>query len=391
MARIVVSGYMVRHPVAGNLLAFFHYVLGLWRLGHEVVYLEESGWPYSCYDPETRRWVDHPEGGLRVVGELLSSHGASVPLVYVNRETGRISGGGSEDVARLLSEADLLLNIGGVCWLPEFLLCGRRALIDMDPLFTQVERFGAKALGDYHVHFSYGANLGRPGCTVPTLGIDWRPAVPPVVADLWEGAEPPADGRFTTIGNWGSYGGVTYEGEYYGQKDEEFLRLIDLPLRTPARLELALSGGQEVAPRFRAKGWSIRDAGEEVSGDVATYRDYILSSRGEFSVAKNAYVRTRSGWFSDRSVCYLAAGLPAVLQDTGFSDWLPTGRGVIAFRTADEAAALLGEVEADYPGHRRAAREVAREFFDHRVVLPKLLESAFERTSSPPGVRGALP
>jgi hypothetical protein len=376
MARIIICGFMLRHPVAGNLLAFFHYVLGLYRLGHEVAYLEESGWPYSCYDPASREWQDHPGTGLRVVERLLADYGVRIPLYYVNRETGHVTGADRGDVKRVLAGADLLLNIGGVCWLPEFQSCCRRALIDMDPFFTQVAQFGAKVLGDYHVHFSYGANIGRPGCTVPTCGIDWNPAAPPVVPEVWGHAEPRADAPFTTVANWSSYGGLTYEGEHYGQKDEEFLRLLDVPRRTAQRLELAISGGQDVRGRLRAAGWSVRDAGEEVSTDVPTYRNYIRNSRGEFSAAKHAYVKTRSGWFSDRSVCYLAAGLPVVLQDTGFSDWLPTGRGVLAFATPDGAVDCLDRLNADYAAHRRAAREVAERLFDYRVVLPRLLQRA---------------
>jgi hypothetical protein len=376
MARVVVCGYMIRHPVAGNLLAFFHYVLGLHRLGHEVAYLEESGWPYSCYDPVTRHWQDHPDTGLAVVRALAAEHGMSIPVCYVNRDTGRVDGSDRAGVRRMLESADLLLNIGGVCWLPEFELCHRRGLVDMDPVFTQVAQFAARVLPDYDVHFSYGANIGRPGCTVPTGGVEWLPTVPPVVPELWQCPAPPADAPFTTVANWGSYGGLTHDGEHYGQKDEEFLRLVDLPRRTAQRLELAISGGQDVRGRLRAAGWSVRDAGEEVSTDVPTYRGYITGSRGEFSAAKNAYVKTRSGWFSDRSVCYLAAGRPVVLQDTGFSDWLPTGRGVLAFTNIDEAADQLERVNADYPAHGRAARDLAERVFDYRVVLPRLLEAA---------------
>src|SRR5262249_32146053 len=235
---------------------------------------------------------------------------------------------------------------------------------------------GAKLLGDYHVHFSYGANIGRPGCTIPSCGIDWLWAAPPVVSEIWQGAMPAADAPLTTVANWSSYGGLMYEGQHYGQKDEEFLRLLGLPRRTPQRLELALSGAQTEFERLRAAGWSVRDAGEEVSTDVATYRSYIAGSRAEFSVAKNAYVKTHSGWFSDRSVCYLASGLPVILQDTGFSDSIPVGRGLLAFSTADEALDCIAKVNADYDGHRLAARDIAERFFDHRVVLPRLLDAA---------------
>jgi hypothetical protein len=377
VARIIVCGYMVRHPVAGNLLAYFHYVLGLVRLGHEVVYVEESGWPYSCYDPETALWYDHPTTGLRVVRALFAAHNIDVPVIYVNRATQHVDGARHHELERRLRAADLLLNIGGVCYLPQFLLCARRALVDMDPLFTQVERFGARALGDYHMHFSYGANIGQDGCTIPTCGVNWRPTGPPVVLDLWEWAQPPAGAPFTTVANWGSYGKVAHRGAPHGQKDEEFLRLIDLPRHIAERLELALSGADADADRLEQSGWSVCDAGTAIGMDVTAYREYIRASRGEFSVAKNAYVLSRSGWFSDRSVCYLAAGLPVVLQDTGFSAWLPTGRGLLAYRTLEEAADCLQRVAGDYASHRQAARALAAEVFAHDVVLPKLLGCAF--------------
>jgi hypothetical protein len=375
--RIVVTGYMVRHPVAGNVLAFFQYLVGLRRLGYEVVYLEESGWPYSCYDPETHHWVDHPTAGLRLVRALVSEHAPGVQVLYVNRGSGEVDGATWDEVKRVLSGADLLLNIGGVCWLPEFLLCRRRALIDMDPLFTQVDRFGAEVLADYHTHFSYGSNIGSPGCTIPTRGVDWLPLAPPVVLDFWDLPRPAPSAPFTTIGNWGAYGGITYEGEHYGQKDEEFLRMLDLPSRTSARLELAMSGvPEEIATRIRAAGWLLRDAGEEVSVDLPSYRAYISNSRGEFSAAKNAYVKSRSGWFSDRSACYLAAGRPVILQDTGFTERLPAGRGLLGFSTIDDAVECLERVMTDYEAHRTAAREIAERVFSHEVVLPPLLDAA---------------
>jgi hypothetical protein len=247
----------------------------------------------------------------------------------------------------------------------------------MDPFFTQVGRFGAWLLDDHHVHFSYGANIGCAGCTVPTVGIDWLPTVPPVVVDLWDGPGANANGAFTTIANWSAYGGVTHEGERYGQKDEEFLRLLDLPSHTSQTLELVLAGVPEsVRETLCRAGWSVRGAGEPVGTEVPAYRAYIRTSRGELSAAKHAYVKTRSGWFSDRSVCYLAAGRPVVVQDTGFGDWLPIGRGVLAFSSVDEAADRLEQVNADYDAHRRAAHEIAVQVFAHDVVLPRLVEAA---------------
>jgi hypothetical protein len=386
MARILVTGYMVRHPLAGNLFAFFHYVLGFARLGHDVVYVEESGWTNSSYDPRTQELVDWPAYGLQVTRDLAATHSVVVPIVFVDRDTRAIDGMSWTALVETLLDCDLLLNVGGISWLPDFARCRRRALIDMDPLFTQVGRFGAELLESHDVLFTYGANVGRPGCRIPTLGRTWLATYPPVVPDLWTTTETPASDAFTTIASWNAYGRVTHENEEYGQKDEEFRRLRMLPRRAPARLEVALSGAPgEVIADLTGAGWTVRDGGQ-VSRSVADYREYVMTSRGEFGVAKHAYVKSRSGWFSDRSVCYLAAGRPAVLQDTGFTSWLPTGSGVLAFETEDEAVDALRQVLADYDRHARAARDVAESVFDYRIVLPRLLELS---ASAPP--RRAMP
>ncbi|HUS16670.1 MAG TPA: hypothetical protein VM536_16870 [Chloroflexia bacterium] len=378
MARIVICGYMVRHPVAGNLMAYFHYVLGFARLGHSVVYLEESGWPAACYDPATGTYSDDPTAGLRAVRRLLTQSSLELPVYYVDRATGTVTGGTPAAVQAALEGADLLLNVGGVCWMPAFARCRRRALVDMDPVFTQLGQFGGSHLADHEVLFSYGTNLGQAGCTAPTAGFTWHATVPPVVPELWPAVPAPPDGPFTTIANWQAYGAAQHGGMHYGQKDEEFLRMRELPAMVPQRLELALSGADAgTVAALRVAGWSVRD-GATVSSDLAAYRGYIAGSRGEFSVAKHAYVSTRSGWFSDRTVCYLAAGRPAVLQDTGFDAWLPTGHGVLAIATPAEAATALRQVDEDYARHSQAAREIAREVFDYRVVLPRLLAVALD-------------
>jgi hypothetical protein len=206
--------------------------------------------------------------------------------------------------------------------------------------------------------------------------------VPPVVPDVWatDEADVNPDGlpqpRFTTVANWLAYGGVTYEGEQYGQKDQEFMRILDLPESVSSTLELALSGADHaVARSFEAAGWSIED-GNVISADATTYESYVKNSAGEISVAKNAYVKSRSGWFSDRSVSYLASGRPVILQDTGFSDWLPVGRGVLSFSTRDEAAECLRDVEERYQEHRIAARDIARRYFHYEKVLPRMLAAS---------------
>jgi hypothetical protein len=241
---------------------------------------------------------------------------------------------------------------------------------------------GVDCLKEHHIFFSYGTNIGQPGCNIPTCGIDWHPTIPPVVPEIWSGSTLPkekwdiADLPFTTIANWDAYGGVNYSGENYGQKSEEFLGLIDLPMYNSQPLELALSGIKlAVKQKLQKAGWLIREAGK-ICRDLDMYQAYIASSRGEFSVAKNAYVKTHSGWFSDRSVCYMAAGRPVILQDTGFSDWLSTGQGVLAFSSVEEASDCIERVNFEYSAHCKAARKIAEQTFNYKFVLPLLINIA---------------
>jgi hypothetical protein len=377
---------MIRHPLAGNMLAFFHYVFGLAELGHEVLYLEESGWPQSCYNPANDSYSDDPSCGIRSLQILMESFGVTFPIHYLNRSTGLGTGLPWSDVKSALRESDVLLNIGGVCWLDEFRLCRRRVLIDMDPFFTQIGKLGVGGLDDYHHYFSYGANIGSAGCTIPTNGAQWIPTVPPVITEIWgRNGHPPVmrtggDAPLTTIANWTAYGEAVYEGEQYGQKDREFLRVLSLPGRVRAKLELALGGGDErTKERFRHAGWIVRNA-LDISVDVPKYQSYIACSLGEFSMVKHAYVKTRSGWFSDRSVCYLASGRPVILQDSGFTDWLRTDRGVVAFSSLEEAARCIEHVSADYQAHCYAARKIAETTFGYKRVLSRLLEIAMGQT-----------
>jgi hypothetical protein len=254
----------------------------------------------------------------------------------------------------------------------------------MDPVFTQLGRFGGGCLADYDTHFTYGLTLERAG--LPTGGVHWLPLVPPVVRRLWGGRALPApDGEvpFTTVASWDSYGEVSYGGRVYGQKDRELARFAPLARRSPVPLEVALAGPPEASERLAAAGWMVRDAGD-VSSTVGSYRDYVRRSAGELSVAKHAYVASRCGWFSDRSACYLAAGLPVVVQDTGVGDRLPVGEGLLTFSTVDEALDCLGRVHADYGRHQAAAAAIAADVCDAGVVLRGLVERAL---ASPPHPR----
>jgi hypothetical protein len=239
---------------------------------------------------------------------------------------------------------------------------------------------------EYQSYFSYGVNIGHTGCHIPTNGKDWLATVPPVVPDIWATKLPcinsGGNALFTTVANWSAYGAVNYHNEQYGQKDLEFLRLVDLPGKTTQKLELALAGaGPEIIQQLELAGWSVRCAGE-LSKDMSTYKKYITDSRGEFTAAKNAYVKTNSGWFSDRSVCYLAAGRPVIMQDTGFSTWLPTGEGVLAFSTVDEAMHCIEKVNSRYTNNCRAARKLAEQTFSYKNVLTAMLDKIWKRPAA---------
>ncbi len=395
MADVIVTGYAVRFPLVGMVLAFAHYVAGLERLGHRVVYLEESGWEQSCYNPVTGEHGDEPTFGMSILSDVLDRLGAgSTPIWYFDRSTSTWHGVDERQVLDALSGCDLLLNLGGVCQLDAFDRCLTTALVDMDPGFTQAGRFGAPYLSSYDVLFTYGTNINNPGCLIPNIeGLQWVPTVPPVVAGYWRarrdtghensgGLAQPA--VFSTVANLDAYGAIDVDGRSYGQKGPELDRLGGMASRVSAatggigRLELALAGGDQAAVnRLTGKGWSVVDA-QATSLEPAGYETYLLDSSGEFSVAKEAYVGLRTGWFSDRSVCYLASGRPVIVQHTGFDFQRYQGPegGLVTWRTPDEALEAVADVVGDYGRHQAAALRWASDVFGHDVVLAELLEVA---------------
>jgi hypothetical protein len=253
--------------------------------------------------------------------------------------------------------------------------------VDSDPMFTQIklakhQTYFQDQIDVHDRHFTFGES---PASEVPDTGHHWSPTRQPVVLAEWEQRTPHRH-VFTTVMNWTSYNDVEYEGRTYAQKDVEFLRFLDLPQRVaPSVLEVAANVGKTrhtPKQRLAHHGWRIVDP-DEACPDLESYRAYIQSSQAEWSVAKQAYVAARTGWFSCRSACYLAAGRPVVVQDTGFSAVLPVGEGIVPFTTLEEAIEGVRSVEADYARHAKAARAIAGEFFDSGVVLGRLIEEAF--------------
>jgi hypothetical protein len=384
-SRVVVAGYLVRFPIGGYVWQALHYLLGFERLGCEVFFYEDSAYDPLAYDPRSGASGEDYAFGVRRLGEVLGEFGFAGRWTFWDARRNEFHGRSREETRRCLAEADLLVNLAGVNRLGEWPLPPARIYLDIDPAFTQIRLENQDArlgglLAEHNLFFTFGENIGTSRSPLPTGGIDWRPTRPPVVADLWDdGPSPPPGAAFTTIGRWdAAERDVEFRGvRYHWRKSVEWRKFLDLPERTGERFELAMD--VERVPRDRqtlaARGWELRPP-LAVSADLFVYRRYIQASKGEFSAAKGMNVRLRSGWFSDRSACYLAAGRPVVVEDTGFGDLVPTGRGLFAVRGLADAVEAFAAIAADYAAHAAAARAVARAEFEATRVLRPLLEAA---------------
>jgi hypothetical protein len=378
--RIVVLGLIGQYPLAGMTSYFLQYVLGFQRLGHDVYYLEDNA---ACpYDPRVDSVtmdVSYTVGYLRCHFE---AHGLGTHWAYRDYK-GNYYGLPEAKVRDVLRTADLLVNVSVANALTdEHRQAQRVVLIDTDPPFRQIavaqgDPGSLELLAAHDVLFTFAENIGGPGWRIPLdERFRWHTTRQPVLLDLWEPVMNPQARLLTTVMNWTSYDSVEFQGECYGQKDVEFVKIMDLPTRVSQPLELALAHPKAPRETLLAHGWRLTDP-LQVSRDLWTYRNYIARSRGEFSVAKNAYVRSWSGWFSERSTCYLALGKPVITQDTGFSQVLPLGEGLFAWRTVDDAVAAIEAVNADYERHCHAALSLAEAYFDSGRVLSELIEVAF--------------
>jgi hypothetical protein len=375
MARIVVGSWMVRYPLGGNLSWTLQWLLGFHLLGHDVYLVEKAGYPDSCFDPARGVMSDDCSHGVSTVSDLLSRFGLAGRMCYVDAR-GCYHGLSRQEIESILRSADLFADIGSHgAWLEEAQGARLRILVDGEPGYTQMRMEKALAEGknilSYDYYFSNGANIGTPASSAPTAGKPWRPLFNPVVPELFACPDAERGAPFTTVMNWQAHEPLRYNGAVYGQKDVEFAKFEGLPGRLATPLEVAVSG-RVPADRLARAGWRIRSA-HAVTASFDTYRDYIRQSRGEFSVCKNVFVVTHSGWFSDRSAAYLASGRPVVLQNTGFEAHLPCGRGLFAVGSVEEAADAIAEVEGAYASHATWAREIAAEYLDARKVLGGLL------------------
>jgi hypothetical protein len=390
--QVIILGTMGQTPFAGMAWQVLHYLEGFRRLGFEVYYVEDTGnWPY---DPARNAVTDDCSYALEHIGRLMAWAGLADRWAYraATREN-CVFGLSDSHFSRLFEQADVLVNLTGSTVLrDEHLRVPRRVFLETDPVLPQIEvaqgrQFTIDLLSAHTDFFTYAENLGAQDCGVPNGHFKYCPTRPPVILDWWtssagvsesENGRDSTSFRFTTIANWRQSGkDIEWQGETYTwSKHQEFLKFIGLPRRINHQIELALSNiDQEATELLTLHGWRIVRA-VDVSTDISQYNDYIRGSRGEFTVAKDQNVRLRSGWFSDRSVCYLAAGAPVITQDTGFGNILPTGEGLFAFNTMDEILEAFDRIDSDYEKHSRVARDIAEEYFSAERVVGDLVAKA---------------
>jgi hypothetical protein len=378
----VVLGAVVSIPPfsAGMAWNWMNLAVGLRRLGHDVWYVEEvePGW---CVDRRGRPCDFAHSLNRELFAGVVRRFGLQGRASQLCNRGEAAAGVPFRELLAGVRGAELLVNMAGHVKAEEVLgAVRRRAYVDQDPVFTQLwsSEYGADLGLDRHdTFFSVGLNIGTAHTDTPDCDRRWHPLLPPVVIDLWPPRIDPACARFTTVASWGSFRDVEHRGVWYGSKHSEFERLAALPRRSGQELEVALrryEDGDPTIQRMRSNGWEITDASEVATVD--SYREFIGRSRAEIGVSKHAYAAARSGWFSDRSTHYLASGKPVLAQSTGFERRLPTGSGLLAFSGLDEAAAGIEAINGSYLAHCRAARELAREHFDHRRVIPGMLELA---------------
>jgi hypothetical protein len=390
---VVVLGIVGRTPFAGVAWQALHYLEALRRLGCDVYYVEDTGdW---AYDAERATPTDDHTYTVRYLERVMKWAGLDGRWAYrAGRRREAVFGLSPSRLDEIVRTADLLINITAATALSdEHLRVPRRIYLETDPVVSQIEisrgsRPMIGMLAAHTHHFTFGENIGTPECPLPTAPFTYQHTRQPVVREWWHAervchqahtSKPRGRLRFTTVGNWKQAGNdIEWGGETYTwSKHHEFVKFLPLPGRAAdVALELALASADDAAlSTLEDHGWRVIDA-VRLSRELLPYRDYIASSDGEFTVAKDQNIRLRSGWFSDRSACYLAAGKPVVTQDTGFGRVLPTGRGLFAFTSMDDALAAFEAIGVDPSGHAKAAAEIAAEYFDADRVVGRLLADA---------------
>lgn len=378
---VIFAGYFVRCPLGGYGWQMLHYLCGFRDLGYDVYFYEDTRHHWQAYDPLTRTTGSDYANGVALARELFAGAGFGERWVFHDAAAGTYAGLDRNATRALFADARILVNAAGVNRFTAEERAGKaNVYIDMDPAYTQLRLAGEDRLlqeivGEHQVHFTFGENIGTPRCPIPTGAVRWRPTRQPIAVDLWP-VEPVApDAPFTTIGTWDSSGrDVVLNGERYSwRKKLEWAKVMSLPRDTNAPFVLAMEVRDDAdRALLEGSGWTVRDP-IPVSRDTQSYQRFIVESRAEFTTAKDVNVRLCSGWFSDRSASYLAAGRPVITQDTGFAEVLPTGEGLFSFRTLEDACAAVAAITAEPERQGAAARRIAEEHFAAPKVVGDLL------------------
>jgi len=381
--RIVVMGFMGSCPIAGVIWQHVHYIVGLNRLGHEVYYVEDSA--RIPYNPATFAVENDYRYAGNILARLANEFGFKDRWGFCARylPSKPTVGLSLRRIQQLYREADVILNVCGSQEFNDDLLKSHRIVyIESDPGREQIKidkgvKSTASYLGRHYALFTFGENVGTSRFPIPLHELNWLPTRQPIVTDFWKTARAPGKSAiFTTIANWSTSGlkDISWRGKkYLWSKSLEFIRFVSAPRKAGEPFELASDiRDAKTRTRFQRNGWHFRRP-HDLSVDYWLYRNYVRGSKGEFTVAKDQYVRLRTGWFSDRSACYLAAGRPVITQETGFTEHYGNGGGLFAFSSLGEIGEAVKMINADYAHHSRAARRIAREVFEAEKVLASLL------------------
>ena len=379
-------GFMGSMPIAGVIWQHLHYIVGLQRLGHEIYYIEDSA--RHPYNPETFDVIEDFAYAAKILDRLAGEFDFKNRWAFCARylKNNPTAGLPLKKIRQLYREADAILNICGAQEFNDDLLKSDHIIyVESDPGVEQIKidqgvRSTIDYLGRHHALFTFGENVGTKEFPVPTKRFKWHPTRQPVVTDLWKANRAPKRAAvFTSIANWSTSGlkDITWRGrKYLWSKSREFLRFVAAPKKAGEVFELATNlKDRRTREKFERHGWRFASP-VQISVDYWLYHDYIQQSKGEFTVAKDQYVRLNTGWFSDRSACYLAAGRPVITQETGFTKNYGGEAGLLAFRSLGEIAEAVKMINRDYAKHANAALRIAREIFEAEKVLQSLLDRA---------------
>ena len=377
--KIVIAGYIVGGPLGGLVWHHLQYVLGLLKMGHEVLFAEQGHHYPSCYNPLTNTVSADPSYGLQFISDVFSGFGINDRWAYFDAHKNEWKGRSRKYVEEFSGSADIFLNLSGVHPpVSPFFAIPVRIFIDTDPAFTQIAHLtdpAKNSAAKMHTHFfSYGENFGKPGCTIPDDGYNWKPTRQPVVLAEWPYSTGNENTSWTTVMQWDSYKTQEFSGRKYGMKSASFDPYLLLASKVNDKMELAIGCENVIKEKLINAGWLISNP-LIIAATHREYQHYIRHSKGEWSVAKQGYVISKSGWFSERSAAYLASGRPVLVQDTGFPAIIETGKGLLSFSTPEEAVEKIKQVNMDYDFHCKMAAVTAAEYFESGEVLKTLINS----------------